>query len=98
MSLKDDIKKVQIKAAELEKQSFALNILEDYKKQNKRQFIIILTILIMWFSTIGYLVYILNDIGVIEETATNTQEVTDIDTVNGNIVNKGNVYGEDKTN
>lgn len=57
---------------ELKEQSFAMDLLKDYKNQNKRQFIIILVILSMWFTTIGYLVYVLNDIGVIEET---TQEV-----------------------
>ena len=54
----------------MEEQSFALDLLRDYKKQNKRQFIIILIILVMWFCTIGYLVYILNDIGTVETTTT----------------------------
>ena len=76
----------------MENESLAMGLLKDYKKTNKRQFIIILVILTMWFATIGYLVYVLNDIGVIEETT--TQEVTDIDTVNGSIVNDGDVYGE----
>ena len=48
----------------------ALELLSDYKKANKRQFIIIIVILIMWFLTIGYLVYTLNDIGTIETTTT----------------------------
>lgn len=47
-----------------------MDLLKDYKKQNKRQFIIILVILAMWFVTIGYLVYVLNDIGVVTETST----------------------------
>lgn len=51
----------------------ALELLSDYKKANKRQFVIIIVILVMWFLTIGYLVYVLNDIGTIETT---TQEVT----------------------
>ena len=89
MSLREDIEKVQKK---VEETSFAMDLLKDYKKQNKRQFIIILVILGMWFVTIGYLVYVLNDIGTIEETT--TQEVTDIDTINGSVVNKGDVYGE----
>lgn len=75
----------------MENESLAMGLLKDYKKTNKRQFIIILVILTMWFATIGYLVYVLNDIGVIEET---TQEITDFDTINGNVVNNGDVYGE----
>lgn len=66
MSIKEDIEKVQKKVNVIEEQSFALDLLRDYKKQNKRQFIVILVILSMWFITIGYLVYVLNDIGTIE--------------------------------
>lgn len=64
MSLKDDekeINNIKKEVHELQEQSLALELLKDYKKQNKRQFIVILVILGMWFSTIGYLVYILND-------------------------------------
>ena len=54
----------------MEDNSFAMDLLKDYKKQNKRQFIIILVILAMWFVTIGYLVYVLNDVGTSTETTT----------------------------
>lgn len=54
--------------------SFAMELLEDYKKSNKRLFIIIIVILAMWFATIGYLVYILNDVGTVEETITQDNE------------------------
>lgn len=67
MSLKSDkeeINNIKKEVHELQEQSFALELLKDFKAQNKRQFIIILVILSMWFATIGYLIYILNDIGV----------------------------------
>jgi hypothetical protein len=68
--------------------SFAMEILDDYKKANKRMYIIILVILGMWLLTIGYLIYVLNDIGTEEITETNTQEITDVDTIgNTNIMN-----------
>jgi hypothetical protein len=35
---------------------------------------------------------VLNDTGTIEETT--TQEVSEVDTINGNVVNNGDVYGE----
>ena len=94
--LKEEVLKMREEVVEIEKQehSFAKEILSDYKKQNKRLFIILIIVLIMWFATIGYLVYIMNDIGV----ETTTQEITDFDTINGNITNKGDVYGQDKTN
>lgn len=52
----------------MEEKSLAWELLQDSKKANKRQFIVILVILVMWFVTIGYLVYTLNDIGTVEET------------------------------
>ena len=70
MRLKEDMKKINKKVEEI---TLAYELVQDTKKTNKRMFIIILVILGMWFATIGYLVYVLNDIGVIEETT--TQEV-----------------------
>jgi len=74
----------------MKKESFAFELLNDYKKTNKRQFIVILIILTMWFLTIGYLVYILNDIGY-EEITTETYEVEqEAETGNNNFIhNKG---------
>ena len=70
----------------MKKESFAFELLNDYKRTNKRQFIIILTILTMWFCTIGYLVYILNDIGY-EEITTETYEVEqEAETGNNNFI------------
>nr|DAW20977.1 MAG TPA: hypothetical protein [Caudoviricetes sp.] len=89
MGLKEEVLEMKKEVQEIQEQSFAMELLKDQKKQNKRQFITILVILGMWFATIGYLVYVLNDIG----TETTTQEVTDIDSVDGNIVNKGDING-----
>lgn len=91
MSMKDEVLELKKELEEVKEESLAMSLLSDYKKDKKRLFIIILVILSFWFATIGYLVYVLNDIGVIEET---TQEITDFDTINGNVVNNGNVYGE----
>lgn len=80
MSIQEDIEKVENKMKELESKSFAKELLDDYKKANKRLFIIILVILTMWFATIGYLVYILNDIGTVEDNDTiDIQDVENID-------------------
>lgn len=96
MGLREEIEDMKKEVKEIEEGSLAMSLLADYKSQNKRQFIIILVILGMWFATIGYLVYVLNDIGTTTEEIT-TQEITDFDTINGNIVNKGDINGEDKT-
>ena len=76
MSMKDEVLELKKELEEVREQSFASEILSDYKKANKRQFATIIIILCMWFATIGYLVYILNDISYIEET-TITQENED---------------------
>lgn len=65
MSLKSDIEEAKKEVENIKEQSLAMEILQDYKKTNKRQFIVILVILGMWCATIGYLVYTLNDIGTI---------------------------------
>ena len=64
MGIREEVLEMKKEVQEIQEESFATQILQDYKKQNKRQFIVILVILIMWFATIGYLIYILNDIGV----------------------------------
>ena len=53
----------------------------------------------MWFVTIGYLVYVLNDIGIEETTTeTTTQEITDVDTIENSNIVTGDINGENKTN
>ena len=98
MGLKEDVNSIRKEVSEvkeIKKQSIAREMLEDYKRQNKRLFIILITVLIMWFATGVYLVYILNDIGTIEETT--TQEISDVSNIgNSNIVN-GDMNGKDKT-
>ena len=84
--IRDDIMAVKKEVNELREKGFALELLSDFKRQNKRQFIIILVILGLWFLTIGYLVYVLNDIGTIE---TSTQEIEDVETINNSSINNG---------
>ena len=62
MGIREEVLEMKKEVQEMQEESFATQILQYYKKQNKRQFIVILVILIMWFATIGYLIYILNDI------------------------------------
>lgn len=68
MSLQEDVEEIKMKAEKLEHQNLATEIYSDYAKANKRLFVILIVVLCMWFTTIGYLVYVLNDIGVIETT------------------------------
>lgn len=79
-SEKDEINNIKNEVHKLQEQSLALELLKDYKKQNKRQFIIILVILGMFTCLLGYTIWLLNDIG----TETTTTETYDMDTDNGN--------------
>lgn len=79
----------------MEEKGLALELLSDYKKANKRQFVIIIVILVMWFLTIGYLVYTLNDIETIE---TSTQEIQDVESFDNSNIANGDINGYDKTN
>ena len=69
-SEKDEIDNIRNEVHELQEQSLALELLKDYKKQNKRQFVIILVILGMFTALLGYTIYLLNDFGVSTETDT----------------------------
>ena len=71
----------------MKENSFALEILKEQKKNNKRLFIVLLVVLSMWFLTIGYLVYVLNDIGVVEETITQDND----NGINNYIGNDGDI-------
>lgn len=69
----------------MEEKSLAKELIDDSKKTNKRQFIIILVILGMWFATIGYLVYVLNDI----ETTTDTIDIEDVENIDNSHIKIG---------
>lgn len=93
--MKEEIMEVKKEVQELREQSFAMEILKDYKKANKRLFCIILVVLSMWFITIGYLVYTLNDIG----TQTNTIDIEEVEQIDNSHIKIGDtIYelGEEK--
>lgn len=93
-SEKEEIDNIKNEVHELQKQSLALELLKDYKKQNKRQFVIILVILGMFTALLGYTIWLLNDISV------ETTEVTQ-DTSNGNnnfIGNDGDITNGETNN
>lgn len=74
--MRDEIMEVKREIEEVKEKSFALELISDYKKQNKRQFIVVLIILTMWFASIGLFIYYINTTGY-EETITETAETDD---------------------
>lgn len=89
-------KKIKKQSQKIEETSFAYELLKDQRKTNKRQFIIILVILILWFITGIYLVYVLNDVGVIETT--NQEVMQENESGDNNFIgNDGDIiYGKAK--
>ena len=72
MGLKEEIEDMKKEVKDIQEHSFAMELLHDARKTNKRQFIIIIVILGMFTCLLGYTIWLLNDIGTVE---TITQEV-----------------------
>lgn len=96
MGLKDDVLDIKKEFQEVKNQSFAMDLLADYKKQNKRLFVIIIILIIAFMGLLAYTMFLLNDIGVVETT---TQEVSqENDNGNNNFVGKNGDIINGKTN
>ena len=97
MGLREDVLEMKKEVQEVKKQGFAIEILNDYKKANKRMFIIIIILIIAFIGLLGYTIYLLNDIGVVETTT----EVQQSDAENNNYIgNNGDIINgtKDKAN
>lgn len=82
--------KIENNAGKIEYNSGALEILHTFKSDSRKFFIMWIITFMALLGLLGYTIYLLNDIGTFETT---TQEVSDFDTINGNVVNKGDVNG-----
>lgn len=86
MRLKDDIYYLQQELGDIRQDSFALEMLKDYKKQNKRLFLLLVLVLVLWFATGSYLIWVLNDIGT-EEITTESYGIEQQAEGNNNYIN-----------
>ena len=87
MGLKEEIEDMKKEVKDIQEHSFAMELLHDARKTNKRQFIIILVILAMFTALLGYTIWLLNDINYVE-----TSEVYDMNTENGNVYERNSKY------
>ena len=76
MSMREDVLEIKKEVKEMQEQSFAMELLKEDHKKNKRQFIIILVLIGLLALAMSYIVFLLNDIGTTTET-----EIIDIDDV-----------------
>ena len=87
MTLKEEVIELEKEVEEIQEHSFAMELLKDQKKQNKRQFIIILVILGMFTCLLGYTIYLLNDFGV--STETDTIDIDNVETIDNSHIKIG---------
>lgn len=82
--LDENTKKIVNNVNKIRENSGALEILKDFKGDNKRLFIILIIVLFMWFLTIGYLVYVLNDM-----TSYENIDIQDVETIDNSHIKIG---------
>ena len=87
MTLKEEVIELEKEVEEIQEHSFAMELLKDQKKQNKRQFIIILVILGMFTCLLGYTIYLLNVFGV--STETDTIDIDNVETIDNSHIKIG---------
>lgn len=87
MNLKEEVLELEKEVKDIQEHSFAMELLKDQKKQNKRQFIIILVILGMFTCLLGYTIWLLNDIGV--STETDTIDIDNVETIDNSHIKIG---------
>ena len=88
MGLKEEVLEMKKEVQEIQEHSFAMELLTDQKKQNKRQFIIILVLIGLLALAVSYIVFLLNDIG-----TTITTEDYDVNQENGDNNNNNFIAG-----
>ena len=81
--------KKEVENVKEESQSFAMQFVETLKKQNQRLFICWIITFIAFIGLLTYTIYLMNDITTIEATE-NTQEITEVDTIENSVIRNGN--------
>lgn len=54
--MREELMKVKEELKEVKEEGYAIEILKDFKAMNRRMFVVLMTVLVMWFATICYLV------------------------------------------
>ena len=57
MNLKEEVLELEKEVKEIQEESFATQILKDYKKSNERMFKIIVILIICWLLTIAGIIF-----------------------------------------
>ena len=85
MTLKEEVLEMKKEVQEIQEHSFAMELLKEDHKKNKRQFIIILVLIGLLALAVSYIVFLLNDIG----TTTDTIDIDNVETVDNSHIKIG---------
>ena len=66
MTLREDVKDIEKEVNDIKETSWAMEILHDYQRANKRMFIIVIILLISLLASIGYTIYTLNTVSTVD--------------------------------
>ena len=96
MGIREEVEDMKKEVQAVKEQSLALEMISDYKKQNKRLFIMWIITMFAFVGLLSYTIYLLNDIGTeeITTTETTTQEIEDVDSIEGSYIINGDNYGK----
>lgn len=81
-----DMKK-QVELVQEENKSFAMQFVETLKEQNRRLFICWIITFVAFIGLLAYTIWLQSDIATIEME--NTQEITDVDTIENSVIRNG---------
>ena len=71
MGIREEVLEMKKEVEEIQEHSFAMELLKEAHKKNKRQFIIILVLIGLLALAVSYIVFLLNDISKTTSTLTN---------------------------
>lgn len=87
MSVKEELEEMKKEVHDVQEKSFALELLHDFKVQNKRIFIIWIITFVALIGVSVYTIYLLNDIGTeTSTTITKTVDVDDVDNIENSTI------------
>ena len=86
--MREEVEELKKEVQEIKEESFAMELLKDQRKQNKRLFVIWLVTFVAFLGLLTYTIWLINDIEVIE-TDEYTQEITDFESIDGSTIING---------
>lgn len=90
MSVKEELEEMKKEVHDVQEKSFALEIIGENAKANKRQFIIIIVLIGLLAISISYIVFLLND----TNTETNTIDIQDVERIDNSHIKIGDELWE----